>query len=971
MKTYFIGLGGCGVKTLAELSKRLKNGNPNFANDYAFTYVDTDKNTFDEVNPDGDISGSDLVDIGDTVPLAVYNEALNASQPTDDTKRMLEWCISQEPGHMVLPNYPLKDGATAQRMVGHTGIYYGYNRIEKEITRKIEKFAELTQDAQGNRDVDIWVVASSCGGTGSSMILDILYLINRIAYPVANGEPNVKLVLYMPQAFVALNNTNPNHKLNGYSCMEEINFFRSNYEDSKKQTFEAFAVRPTPSGTNIKDFPLFKYMIPICSENNSLSRMSVKQLYPTVAEMIYYMNIGKGAGEKKSNLSNEIVEMLQKSDKKKGITSQRMGYGFRAIKKANSELKEYLEKRALYEVVKYGLLDDNPISNFDKLMKEFANETILSKLITIPDSVVENNKTYDFSVALMNSDSLESQIKNYVENSTKYDLEGVSADVIKSLDNKLDRMLNGDDFMEIQSNVYAQITNDIDAKTNEFILDYGLNHANELLNTVDDFYLEPLRRYICTTLLPEAYDKTKTVRSVCKTYEKDGFRRRDKANVNQCIKNYRDAVTSAVALKITSDIIKKLTEAPSGYLEKLRKGDNNEMSGIINLKKLLNNDLGDFKDKYDDLAKRFRATANDAMTIYLPSLVDIATGVNNRDWAEDNLFDQLYQASILEQREIKIGLEKIKVPERISKKEGKGLKNILEEIGQKVEDRNVFISVIKDKRIHLSTNKEQSIIMPLKNVVLEHANKTDSAAGNWIGTSLSVAITDPELIPKAFEKKPGKLFNSFKDVSRVPVFFPLRPGITMPANNKLMFVGLEDTGDLPKSLGYDKGSNEQVFVKDDTMTDRFIVMRMPLGLDFTMYKYYQDYKAFYMTDEYYNKVRSQFYGCHIHKAFNEYGLNLPQMDNGVNMGGKGISSQLAEKRMEALVRTLFYQHVVNILRDRDNVSYNKIFGFTSAQMKIDESSLTPEMIKFLGLDKTSSVFTDTNPEQFISLDLDM
>ena len=42
MKTYFIGLGGCGLQTVASLSTRLKK-DPNYnPDDYAFTYVDTD-----------------------------------------------------------------------------------------------------------------------------------------------------------------------------------------------------------------------------------------------------------------------------------------------------------------------------------------------------------------------------------------------------------------------------------------------------------------------------------------------------------------------------------------------------------------------------------------------------------------------------------------------------------------------------------------------------------------------------------------------------------------------------------------------------------------------------------------------------------------------------------------------------------------------------------------------------------------
>ena len=47
-KTYFIGLGGSGLKTVAELYKKLRHS-PD-ANDYMYTYIDTDNHTKDFIN---------------------------------------------------------------------------------------------------------------------------------------------------------------------------------------------------------------------------------------------------------------------------------------------------------------------------------------------------------------------------------------------------------------------------------------------------------------------------------------------------------------------------------------------------------------------------------------------------------------------------------------------------------------------------------------------------------------------------------------------------------------------------------------------------------------------------------------------------------------------------------------------------------------------------------------------------------
>ena len=820
MKTYFIGLGGCGLQTVASLSTRLKKDQNYNPDDYAFTYVDTDMFTYSRINSDSIvIPAADFVDMGPTVPLAIYNGAKTTDRPNANTKRLLEWAIEQKPGHMVLPNHPLSDGATAQRNVGRFGIYNFYEAMERELTAKINRFRELTPDDNGRRDVDIWVIASSCGGTGSSMTMDVLYMINRLAHHVANGEPNVKLVLYMPQTFVDLNSSNPNHRLNGYACMEEINFFRFNFENGNGKSFEPYAVRPTAAGTEIYDFPLYQFLIPVCAENNFGSKMKVDQFYPTIAEMIYYLNTGNGRAFVKSNLSNILAELLQKSDTSSGITSQMIGYGFRAIKKANKELQEYLTRRALTEVINYGLLDQRRPSDFDQLKVEFAQNAILKKLFSLTETVLDSDVTYRYNTTA-DADALENQIYSAVNNATKYDPNEVSSDVVRAISLKLDRLYTTENYEEQKKAVYAMITGEIDKRVNEFILMNGLNNAYDLLNFVDDFYLEPLCRYIVSTLLPDATGKVNAAKAACATYSKGGLLMAlKKAEMNQALKKYKDAVARAITLTIAVQIIRELTESPSGYLEKLRKGDNTNYAGIRNLQKMLESDGTDYKDMYATLAKEFRATEDDIMTVYLPSLAELATGEDNTDWADNNSFDQLYCESVIAQQDITRGLEKIRVPMRTSAS-GKGLKDIISRIDP---DNNLFINIIKSKQISLPTNKETLIIKPIKHVIDTIVNDKSTSAGRWMSEELSEAIKDPRLLPKAF-KRTDDLFNSFKNTSRVPVFFPLRSDVSVPDNMRLMFVGNNEG--LAGDLGYNPNSKEQQFIHDSSMSDRFMVMCM-------------------------------------------------------------------------------------------------------------------------------------------------
>ena len=95
----FIGLGGCGLKTVSQLSKKLAaQGEPDA--EYHFLYIDTDEETRAAINKyETLIPLGQFINVGDTNPYKVYNQATKGSSPRD--LRMLEWAISQEPGQVV------------------------------------------------------------------------------------------------------------------------------------------------------------------------------------------------------------------------------------------------------------------------------------------------------------------------------------------------------------------------------------------------------------------------------------------------------------------------------------------------------------------------------------------------------------------------------------------------------------------------------------------------------------------------------------------------------------------------------------------------------------------------------------------------------------------------------------------------------------------------------------------------------
>ena len=216
VKAYFIGLGGCGLKTVSELSRKLGPQNSNDP-EYLFTYIDTDGKTLEQINREQIlIYNQDFVNLGDTNPYQVYRNNLGGKTPS--AKRLREWMIEQEKGHgFTLSNIPLSEGAGAERMVGRVAMLHNYRAIEGELRKKIARFQD--EKNNGNTvDFNIWLFASSCGGTGSSLTLDTLYLIKCLSNSSV-GNPNLKLVLFMPEPFIEANRGNVRYKLNAFSYL--------------------------------------------------------------------------------------------------------------------------------------------------------------------------------------------------------------------------------------------------------------------------------------------------------------------------------------------------------------------------------------------------------------------------------------------------------------------------------------------------------------------------------------------------------------------------------------------------------------------------------------------------------------------------------------------------------------------------------------------------------------------------------
>lgn len=136
-----------------------------------------------------------------------------------------------------------EDGMKRVRMLGRLALYMKSQQvsaaIEEAVTRTLRLDEDLVQegllDQSAASRLPVYLVCSTCGGTGASAALDVLYKIWE-ACDNHDRTPEIRAFLLLPGVFeAAVRTTSPDpeaeiaaHKANTYAFFRELDFFTEN-----------------------------------------------------------------------------------------------------------------------------------------------------------------------------------------------------------------------------------------------------------------------------------------------------------------------------------------------------------------------------------------------------------------------------------------------------------------------------------------------------------------------------------------------------------------------------------------------------------------------------------------------------------------------------------------------------------------------------------------------------------------------
>src|SRR5512136_2116887 len=132
----------------------------------------------------------------------------------------------------VLPHAFIDDGAGQVPCVGRLVFYHRYTQIRREIEKRMEPLVTIANrmprgniETPGAAGVNIFVVASLCGGTGAGMLIDIGLMLKEMYYDRAR----IYAILALPSVFSP--HLSPAEiwrlKANAYAALKELDYLQA------------------------------------------------------------------------------------------------------------------------------------------------------------------------------------------------------------------------------------------------------------------------------------------------------------------------------------------------------------------------------------------------------------------------------------------------------------------------------------------------------------------------------------------------------------------------------------------------------------------------------------------------------------------------------------------------------------------------------------------------------------------------
>lgn len=364
-RTLIVGLGGTGIKVGHLLKKKLlgffdraeltENGEEKLA----FLFIDNDTN--EPARAADLLRGTDYFNPADFVMIKPFN-GLSYKQEIDKAKRSgkipaaLADCIPWFDSLADFPKGNHEAGMAGNRQLGKLGAFINHQAIAAAIQARMARLLKVGATSGGKiepTNVAIYIIASICGGTGSSTFLDVAALIDANANFASACEK--RAVLVCPSFFlerIKQHGKDESHALykayqrNAWAFMAECEYLQK-YGDSQGDPalLARYSSRPGAFENRIRSghgFSPFAVALLLDQETQEGLKIGQDRFYDFISDMVFEVVCGSASQQFDSDIVN-VPTAAEAYRSHKTIAAK-------TIEFPRADFEAYFGSRYLYEV---------------------------------------------------------------------------------------------------------------------------------------------------------------------------------------------------------------------------------------------------------------------------------------------------------------------------------------------------------------------------------------------------------------------------------------------------------------------------------------------------------------------------------------------------------------------------------------------------------------------------------------------
>ncbi len=219
----------------------------------------------------------------------------------------------------------IHDGASRLRMLGRLCLHHRFHEVEQRIRQKFEEAMDAKVHAAAQRikpeprPFRVFIVTSSCGGTGSALFVDIACMVNRVVRD-RGTTPDLQGFIFLPFPFIEANaQIDPAlesfYQHNAWAFFEELNYLLRNPEQLANAALDPGRLYGDPPRPNEYGRDLLRTIYLVGHHIAPVGTLDLGDpLYSYVANGIYHVFLTPEEGRIQSSYSN-IKTKLQEPDK--------------------------------------------------------------------------------------------------------------------------------------------------------------------------------------------------------------------------------------------------------------------------------------------------------------------------------------------------------------------------------------------------------------------------------------------------------------------------------------------------------------------------------------------------------------------------------------------------------------------------------------------------------------------------------